>query len=128
MSMETVGVIMAILFGAVNFAYLVHTNKSKDIWALVDRLNKFDQNRVEFRESIFKYVEDKCDEAVRQFGETIHAHAEHVRMLELELYKNFVRLDTFKENMASVANTMNERLNRIDKRFDTIEELLRKPQ
>lgn len=125
MTLEFLGTLAAIVLGLANFSYIVITNKGKDVWKLSDRLTKLDQSRIEFRESIFKHVETKCDESVNQFGEAVRAQAEHTRLLELELYKNFVRIDTFKDSMSALTVNMGERLTRIEKRFDTIEDLIR---
>ena len=125
MTLEAAGTIMAMLFGVANFIYLVMKDKGKEIWRISDRLNKLDHSRSDFRDSILTQVDTKYDESVNRFGETMKAQAEHVRLLELELYKNFVRIDTFKDSLAMLAAAMNERLNRLDKRFDVIEELLR---
>lgn len=125
MTLEFIGTLIAIILGLANFSYIVVTNKGKDVWKLSDRLTKLDQSRIEFRESIFKHVETKCDESVNNFGEAMRAQAEHTRLLELELYKNFVRIDTFKDSVAALTTNMGDRLSRIEKRFDTIEDLIR---
>jgi hypothetical protein len=125
MNVSEIGVIVAIILGLINLGYMIMNNRGKDVWQLSDRLNKLDQTRTSFRETLFQQVETKCDEAVSRFAETLKANAEHVRLLELELYKNFVRIDTFRENMTALTANMSERLNRIDKRLDAIEDLLR---
>jgi hypothetical protein len=123
--LETVGVVVAILIGVGNFFYLIFKDKGKDVWNLSDRLNKLDQSRAEFREAVLKQVNITYDESVTRFGEAMKAQIEHVRLLELELYKNFVRIDTFRDALSSHNTSINERLNRFEKRFDTIETLLR---
>lgn len=125
MTLEIVGAVFAILMGVCNFSYLILKDKGKDVWNLADRMNKLDQSRLEFRETIVQQVEAKYDEAINRFGESMHSHAEHVRLLEVELYKNFVRNELFRDSIAMLSAGMNERLNRIEHRFDIIEKLLR---
>jgi hypothetical protein len=127
MNADAAATAVAICLGLANLGYLIWKDKGKEVWALADRLSLIEQSRVEFRDKIFKHVDRKCEESVLQFGETMKAQMEHTRLLELDLYKNFVRIDTFKETMNSFSISMTERLGHIEKRFDRLEEILRKP-
>ncbi len=105
-------------------AVTLFKNNSSSVWALSDRLNKLDETRTETRRQIEAKIEDKNDEKTKQFGETIRSYAEHMRLLELEVYKNFVRRDTFDSTVKSVTDMINQRFDRLEQE---IKELRSKP-
>lgn len=92
-----------------------------EVWKLSDRLNKLDKEREENRRLLYKYVEDKHDESLRRFGETITSHAEHVRQLELELYKGFVRIPAFEATIKAIVDTINIRFDKLEERLDRVD-------
>ncbi len=93
-------------------------NNSSGVWALSDRLNKLDEARGETRRQIEAKIEDKNDETTKQFGETIRSYAEHMRLLELEVYKNFVRRDTFDATVKGITDAMNSRFDKLEQRIE----------
>lgn len=122
MNWELFGTLAAVGISVSSFLYGMSRDKTKDVWELATRFNKLDADRHEWRATVVRLIEDKHDEALRHFGETMSAYSEHIRLLELELYKNFVRIDTFKDSMQVHTLALNERLDRIDKRFDELRE------
>lgn len=91
------------------------------MWKLSDRLNKLDKDREENRRLLYHYVEEKCDESVDRFGETIKSHAEHMRQIELELYKNFVRIPAFELAVKAISDAINIRFDKLEERLDRVD-------
>lgn len=113
--------IAALIVAAASLVLNLVKGSKTEVWKLSDRLTKSDKEREENRRLLYKYVEDKHDEALRHFGETITGHAEHVRQIELELYKSFVRLPAFEATIRSIQDTINIRFDKLEERLDRVD-------
>lgn len=113
--------IAALVVAAASLLLNLVKGSKTEVWKLSDRLNKLDKDREEHRRLLYKYVEDKHDEALRHFGETITSHAEHVRQLELDLYKNFVRIPAFEAIIKALTDTINTRFDKLEDRLDKVD-------
>lgn len=113
--------IAALLVAAVSLLLNLIKGGKTEVWKLSDRLNKLDKEREENRRLLYQYVEERHDEALRHFGETVSSHVEHTRQLELELYKSFVRLPAFETTIKSIQDTINIRFDKLEERLDRVD-------
>lgn len=113
--------VAALLVAAASFAVNLFKNKTSGVWDLSDRLNKLERDREKQRQLIYTQIDVKFDEAIERFGETVKAQAEHVRQLELDLYKHFVRQPFFDTTIEQINRTINERFDRLEKRLDKVD-------
>jgi hypothetical protein len=113
--------VAALIVAASSFAVNLYNNKATGVWDLSDRLNSLDRDLDKRRQLLYKHVDDKHDEAMSAFGETINGYTEHVRQIELELYKNFVRQPFFDHTIETINKTINDRFDRLERRLDKAE-------
>lgn len=113
--------VAALIVAAASFAVNLFKNKASGVWDLSDRLNKLERDREKQRQLIYNQIEIKFDEAIDKFGETMRSHAEHVRQLELDLYKNFVRLPAFEATIRVITDTINARFDKLEERLDRVD-------
>lgn len=113
--------IAALLVAAASLLLNLIKGGKTEVWKLSDRLNKLDKEREENRRLLYQYVEEKNDESIRLFGETITSHAEHVRQLELDLYKHFVRIPAFEATIKIITDTINIRFDKLEERLDRVD-------
>lgn len=110
--------VAALVVAAASFAINLFKNKTTGVWDLSDRLNKLERDREKQRQLIYDQIDLKSDEAMDKFGETIRGHAEHVRQLELDLYKEFVRRQEFDNTIEAITRMINDRFDRLERRLD----------
>lgn len=113
--------VAALVVAAASFASNFYNNKTSGVWDLSDRLNALDRDRDKQRQIMYKHIEDKFDEAVNLFGETVKSTTEHVRQLELDLYKHFIREPHFIITIETLNKNINDRFDRLEKRLDKVE-------
>lgn len=113
--------VAALIVAAISLATTLYNNKASGVWDLSDRLTALDRDRDKQRQLLYKHVDEQHDEAVSQFGETVKAIAEHVRQLELEVYKEFVRRPEFDNTVEALTRTINDRFDRLERRLDNAE-------
>lgn len=112
--------VAALIVAAGSLAMNLFKNKTSGVWDLSDRLNKLERDREQQRQKIYVHIDEKFDEAVNSFGETIQALREHVRLMELEMYKGFVRQPHFDATIKQINDTINDRFDRLEKRLDRV--------